>query len=79
MATPEVPPEEPDEITEHDTEPSNLLFRAGYLRALAETAKDDDRLWLLRASRSLRAFASTRNGDVAVVLREGSPGSGRYA
>lgn len=49
-----------DEITEHDRDPSNLQLRAGYLRGLAEcVTRAEDRLVLLRASRSLRAYADS--------------------
>lgn len=42
-----------------DTDPSNVLVRAGYLRGLAARTEDaDDREFLLRASRSLKAFAA---------------------
>lgn len=51
--------ESPDAITEHDRDPGNVQVRAGYLRGLAEKMTGDDRLFLLRASRSLRAFAAS--------------------
>jgi len=46
-------------ISAHDRELGNVLVRAGYLRALAEKWTGEDRLFLLRASRSLRAYAET--------------------
>jgi len=59
--------EKDDEITEHDSDPGNILLRAGYLRGMAIHARTaEDRKFLLRASRSLRVFAShlsRLNGD----------------
>ena len=51
------PGETADGITEHDSDPGNVLIRAGALRGMAMRATGDDRLFLLRASRSLLAFA----------------------
>ena len=39
-----------------DTDPSNVIFRAGYLRGLAAKLEGDEREYVLRASRSLEAF-----------------------
>jgi hypothetical protein len=50
---------EPEEITEDDRDPANILFRAGYLRSLANKLDGEDRKFVVRASRSLRAFAMT--------------------
>lgn len=50
--------EHPDLITQNDRDPANLMIRAGYLRGLAERTTGDDRLFLLRASRSLLAYAA---------------------
>ena len=47
---------ETDEVNEHDRDPSNVMLRAGYLLGLAVRAEGEDRKFLLRASRSLRAF-----------------------
>jgi len=53
--------EEEDEyaITEHDRDPSNVSLRAGYVLGLAARLdlRAEDRTFLLRASRSLRAYA----------------------
>lgn len=48
------------EPTEHDREPGNVALRAGYLHGMAVRLPhgDDDRLFLLRASRSLLAYAA---------------------
>jgi hypothetical protein len=51
------PGEKALEITGDDSDPGNLLLRAGYMMGLAARALGKDRLFLLRASRSLRAFA----------------------
>lgn len=41
-----------------DRDPGNVLLRAGYLLGMASIAEDpQDRLFLERASRSLRAYA----------------------
>jgi hypothetical protein len=53
-------PEDDNEITEHDRNPANIMMRAGYLQGLAARASGLDRVFLLRASRSLRAFAETK-------------------
>lgn len=46
-----------------DSEPNNLLLRAGYLFGMAwRLPKGEDRTFLERASRSLIAFARTRRG-----------------
>lgn len=42
---------------EEDREPGNVMIRAGYLRGLAARLTGDDRLFALRASRSLLAYA----------------------
>lgn len=57
--------DEPDpegfEPGEHDRDHSNILLRAGYLRGMAMKfpVGSDDRLFLLRASRSLLAYAAS--------------------
>lgn len=46
-------------VDTEDTDPSNVMIRAGYLQGLAtKTEDDEDREFLLRASRSLKAFAA---------------------
>ncbi len=46
------------EPNEGDRDPSNVMLRAGYLRGLAEKlAPGRDRTFLVRASRSLIAYA----------------------
>lgn len=46
------------EPNEGDRDPSNVMVRAGYLRGLAEKlAPGRDRTFLVRASRSLIAYA----------------------
>lgn len=47
---------ETDEVNEHDRDPSNVMLRSGYLLGLAAKSEGEDRKFLLRASRSLRAF-----------------------
>jgi hypothetical protein len=49
---------------EDDRNASNVLVRAGYLRAMAmkAPAKSDDRLFLLQAARSLMAYAASLRG-----------------
>lgn len=54
-------PEEEDpndlyKVVGDDSDPGNLLVRAGYLHGLATRAQGEDQRFLLRASRSLRAF-----------------------
>jgi hypothetical protein len=51
-----------EEITDDDRDPSNLLLRAGYMWGLAAKAEGDDRAFLLKASRSLRAYAEALRG-----------------
>lgn len=49
-----------------DNDPSNVLLRAGYLIGMAARLPEDsdDRMYLIRASRSLRAFAQMlQEGD----------------
>lgn len=48
----------PDLITDADRDVGNVMIRAGYLRGLAERATGDDRMFLLRASRSLLALVA---------------------
>lgn len=46
------------EPTEDDRDPSNVHLRAGYLMGMAmKLPPSDDRTFLMRASRSLRAYA----------------------
>lgn len=46
-----------------DRHPSNVMMRANYLRGLAARMKDpDDREFLLRAARSLQAYADHLSG-----------------
>lgn len=52
--------EDDDVITDNDRDPGNLWVRAGYLKGMAEKTSGDDRLFLLRASRSLRAWAEEK-------------------
>lgn len=52
--------EDDNVITDNDRSPDNLWIRAGYLRGMAEKTSGDDRLFLLRASRSLRAWAEEK-------------------
>jgi hypothetical protein len=48
------------EITPDDEDPGNVILRAGYLAGLATRTQDeDDRLFLQKASRSLRAYAQS--------------------
>jgi len=48
------------ELTDHDRDPSNVTLRAGYLAGMAaKLPPGDDRTFLMRASRSLRAYAET--------------------
>lgn len=48
------------EPTEEDRDPSNVHLRAGYLMGMAmKLPPGDDRTFLTRASRSLRAYAET--------------------
>jgi 8-oxo-dGTP pyrophosphatase MutT (NUDIX family) len=62
--------ESPEEITEHDRDPGNLNIRSGFLRALAEVAaRPEDRLFLLRASRSLRAYAEEKRSLTPQIQR----------
>lgn len=50
--------DESEELHPHDSDPSNVLLRAGYLRAMAMVAPPgEDRTFLKRASKSLRAYA----------------------
>jgi hypothetical protein len=51
--------EESDVVTEDDKDPANILFRAGFLRSLARKLDGEDRKFVLRAARSLRAYAMT--------------------
>jgi hypothetical protein len=51
--------EHDDVISANDRELGNVLIRAGYLRGLAERWTGEDRVFLLRASRSLRAYAES--------------------
>lgn len=53
---------EGNEVTEDDRDPSNVIFRAGYLQALAYKLEGDDREYVLRASRSLRAYHESLTG-----------------
>lgn len=51
-----------------DTDPSNVLLRAGYIRGMAYRAgNEDDRKWLLRASRSLVAYARVLGAEIEDV------------
>lgn len=55
--------EEAVEPHEHDRDPSNVLLRAGYLRGMGfKLPKGEDRTFLLRASRSLVAYADVLRG-----------------
>ena len=46
------------EPNEHDRDPSNVQLRAGYIMGMAmKLPPGDDRTFLIRASRSLRAYA----------------------
>lgn len=68
--------EDPEKITEHDIEPGNVMIRAGYLRGLASRMGGQDRAFLLRASRSLSAYAAelmTRIGEPPSDATKGSP------
>lgn len=49
---------------EHDRDPSNLMMRSGYLRGMALKLPQghEDRKFLLRASRSLLAYANALRG-----------------
>jgi hypothetical protein len=51
-------PNDLGKIVEGDSDAGNVMIRAGYLRGLATKATGEDRLFLLRASRSLRAYAN---------------------
>jgi len=52
-------PEDDDEITEKDRNVMNVSVRAAYLRGMAMRVRSpEDRMWLLRASRSLRVLAA---------------------
>jgi len=46
------------EVTVNDRDPSNVQLRAGYLASMAmKLPPGDDRTFLMKASRSLRAYA----------------------
>ena len=61
------------ELTDQDRDPSNVHLRAGYLAGMAmKLPPGDDRTFLMRASRSLRAYAETLL-EAARVERTTSP------
>ncbi len=48
-----------------DSDPSNIMFRAGYLWSMAlKLDSGEDRTFLLRASRSLVAYAESLRADL---------------
>ena len=61
--------ESADAITDDDRDPANVMIRAGYLLGLGLRSEsqgvltDEDRVFLVRASRSLRAYAASLRGE----------------
>lgn len=50
------------EIGPSDADLGNVLFRAGYLAALAARLEGEDAMWVRRAARSLMAYAGSLAG-----------------
>ncbi len=53
----------------HDGDPSNMIFRAGYLRGIAHKLgpENEDREWLMRAARSL-VIAAGRSARAQIYI-----------
>lgn len=56
------------EPSEHDRDPANITLRAGYIRGMAmRLPTGDDRTFLLRASRSLLAYARVLSAQATKI------------